>query len=259
MTVTSAGKLLSRLDSAIVMRGLADSRTRAQHLIHDARVTVNGTLATKASQHVSEDDKILLDKGDDYASRAAYKLIGALKSFLPLGLQSPQHKQCLDIGASTGGFTDVLLREGANGVVALDVGHGQLVQRIREDKRVTVLEGANIRDIGLEDLPFRPDYVVSDVSFISLRYVIPVIAELLDCKGDCVLLVKPQFEVGKEHLGRHGIVEDADIREEAVLAVEECAKSYGFEVKARIPSPITGLHGNVEYLMWLKRHIPASS
>lgn len=242
-----------RLDAVIVTRGLVSSRTRAQHLIDSAAVRVNGDLASKASQRVTSHDDITINTGDDYASRGAYKLLGAFKSFEPLGLPSPHEHFCLDIGASTGGFTDVLLRHGAHKVIALDVGHGQLIDRIRENPRVAVMEGANIRDIDLADLPFQPSYVVSDVSFISLRYVIPVIARLISSRGHVVLLVKPQFEVGKERLGRHGIVDNDDIRELAVQSVEQCAQSCGFSVKSRTPSPITGTHGNVEYLLWLQK------
>jgi 23S rRNA (cytidine1920-2'-O)/16S rRNA (cytidine1409-2'-O)-methyltransferase len=252
-TGAGAGDTLHRLDSAIVARGLADSRTRAQRLIDKGAVKVNGVLAGKASQRVSADDDVAIDKGDDYASRGAYKLLGALEHFVPMGLPSPGGRRGLDIGASTGGFTDVLLRLGAAEVIALDVGHGQLIGRIRDDSRVRVLEGVNIRDAQLENLPFQPDYVVSDVSFISLRYVIPVIARLLPPTAPAVLLVKPQFEVGKEHLGRHGIVDDDDLRNRAVDGVVACALECGFTVKACTPSPITGMHGNVEFLLWLEQ------
>ncbi|WP_081884312.1 TlyA family RNA methyltransferase [Bifidobacterium psychraerophilum] len=244
-----------RLDAAIVLRGLADSRSRAQRLIKADAVRVNDVIARKASQPVLDADTITLDKGDDYASRGAYKLLGALEHFMPLGLPSPAGRNCLDIGASTGGFTDVLLRNGARSVVALDVGHGQLIERLRRDPRVIAIEGMNIRDVDRSRLPFAPDYVVSDVSFISLTYVIPVIAAISSGDTHCVLLVKPQFEVGREQLGRHGIVTDESNRLQSVEHVRQCAQDHGFTVEGCIPSPIVGTHGNVEFLLWLHRSL----
>ncbi|NEG95735.1 TlyA family rRNA (cytidine-2'-O)-methyltransferase [Bifidobacterium sp. SMB2] len=243
----------SRLDAELVSRGLADSRSRAQRLIKDGAVVVNGTVVTKPAAKVYTADDIVADPGDDYVSRGAYKLIGAYERFAPMGLLSPKGLDCLDIGASTGGFTEVLLRKGAAHVLALDVGHGQLHPRIADDPRVIDMSGTNIRDVQSGDLPFVPRLIVSDVSFISLTYVIPVIERIAPAGADVVLLVKPQFEVGREHLGRGGIVTDDVARRQAFDRVIACARDHGFEVRATSPSPITGTHGNVEYLLWIAR------
>ncbi|MBW3087260.1 TlyA family RNA methyltransferase [Bifidobacterium sp. 82T24] len=243
----------SRLDAELVSRGLVDSRAKAQRLIRDGAVTVNGAVTVKPAAKVLTIDDLHVDAGDDYVSRGAYKLVGAFDAFMPLGLPSPAGAGCLDIGASTGGFTDVLLRRGASRVIALDVGHGQLDHRIAYDDRVIEMSGVNIRDVESDDLPFPPRMVVSDVSFISLTYVIPVIARIVESGTDAVLLVKPQFEVGRGHLGRNGIVEDDALRRKALHDVEECARRSGFDVRASAPSPITGTHGNVEYLLWITR------
>ncbi|PJM72660.1 TlyA family rRNA (cytidine-2'-O)-methyltransferase [Bifidobacterium primatium] len=243
----------SRLDAELVSRGLVDSRSRAQRLIRDGAVVVNGTVVTKPAAKVYTADDIVADNGDDYVSRGAYKLIGAYEHFGPMGLLSPEGLDCLDIGASTGGFTEVLLRRGAARVLALDVGHGQLHPRVADDPRVIDMSGTNIRDVQADDLPFTPRLIVSDVSFISLTYVIPVIERIAPAGADVVLLVKPQFEVGREHLGRGGIVTDDDARRQAFDRVVACAKNHGFDVRATSPSPITGTHGNVEYLLWITR------
>ena len=242
-----------RLDARLVALGLVDTRTKAQRLIRAGAVTVDGEAVTKPSATPGPDAAISVDKGDDYVSRGAYKLLGALEAFGPLGLPTPGGRLCLDIGASTGGFTDVLLRGGAARVVALDVGHGQLDARIRRDPRGTEMSGVNIRDVEATDLPYAPDYVVSDVSFISLTYVLGPIARLAAPGAEIVLLVKPQFEVGRAGLDRHGIVESEALRREALDTVIACATELGLHVRAHAPSPITGTHGNVEYLLWLTR------
>ncbi|OZG50072.1 TlyA family RNA methyltransferase [Bombiscardovia coagulans] len=241
-----------RLDHELVERGLVDSRSRAAALIKQGAVQVNGEVCVKAARSIVATDSLEVDKGEDYVSRGAFKLLGAFSAFMPLGLSSPTGKHCLDIGASTGGFTDVLLRKGASEVIALDVGHDQLADRIQLDDRVRELSGVNIRQVQASDLPFLPDYVVSDVSFISLTYVIPVIAQVAQPGADCVLLVKPQFEVGKGKLGHGGVVRQAQRRQEALRRVEECAIDNGFMIKGQAPSPITGSHGNEEYLLWLR-------
>ncbi|NMM99868.1 cell division protein FtsJ [Bifidobacterium sp. DSM 109958] len=249
----SGGHGGDRLDARLVAQGLVDTRTKAQRLIREGRVLVDGTPVTKPSATPAPDAVLGVDKGDDYVSRGAYKLVGALDAFGPLGLPDPRGRRCLDIGASTGGFTDVLLRRGAGHVVALDVGHDQLDARIRRDPRVTDMSGVNIRDVEPDDLPYAPDYVVSDVSFISLTYVMAPIARLAAPGAQIVLLVKPQFEVGRAKLGRHGIVERESYRLEALDAVVASARDHGLTVRAHAPSPITGTHGNVEYLLWLTR------
>ncbi|PJM75164.1 TlyA family RNA methyltransferase [Bifidobacterium simiarum] len=240
-----------RLDAELVERALVQSRSRAQRLVREGRVTVNGRVVTKPAAAVTPYDEITVDRGEDYVSRGAYKLVGAFDVFSPLGLVSPQGLRCLDIGASTGGFTEVLLRRGATHVVALDVGHGQLAARIADDVRVTDMSGVNIRDVKADDLPWRPDMIVSDVSFISLTYVIPVIARIVAPNTQIVLLVKPQFEVGREHLGKNGIVEHEEYRRAALEKVTACAEEHGLTVRGTADSPISGTHGNHEYLLWL--------
>lgn len=242
--------IVVRLDVALVERGIVDSRSKAQRLIGDGRVKVNGVTAVKSSIKVSDDDAIDADLGDDYVSRGAYKLVGAFERFASVGLVSAQGLDCLDIGASTGGFCDVLLRRGAAHVIALDVGHGQLDPRIAHDGRIIEMSGVNIRDVEADDLPYRPSMVVSDVSFISLTYVIPVIARIAAPGAQIVLLVKPQFEVGKGNLGKNGIVESEALRAQALHTVVACAKANGLDVRATTVSPIEGTHGNVEYLLY---------
>lgn len=166
-----------RLDIALVERGVTDSRSKAQRSIESGKVRVNGIVASKASLKVTAADTLDADLGDDYVSRGAYKLVGAFDMFSQTGLRSAEGFDCLDIGASTGGFCDVLLRNDAAQVIALDVGHGQLDPKIAHDDRIIEMSGVNIRDVYAEDLPYRPEMIVSDVSFISLTYVIPVIAE----------------------------------------------------------------------------------
>lgn len=239
-----------RLDAYMASIGLVHSRSQAQRLIDSGCVRVDGRLVSKPSFAVGGRSIIDVDKGDDYVSRGAYKLEGAFEQFAGLGLQSPEGRKCLDIGASTGGFCDVLLRRGAATVIALDVGHDQLDARIASDSRIIEMSGVNIRDIGSDDLPYQPSLIVSDVSFISLTYVLPVIAKVAASNADTVLLVKPQFEVGKGHLGKNGVVEDPELRQAALNKVCDCAHEVGFEVRGTCPSPIAGTHGNNEYLLY---------
>lgn len=241
-----------RLDAALVALGLVESRAKAQRLIKSGKVMVDGVTAVKPAQTIASASDIAIDKGDDYVSRGAYKLVGAFDAFRAAGLPEPVGFDCLDIGASTGGFCDVLLRRGAHRVIALDVGHGQLDPRIAGDPRIIEMSGVNIRDVRDGDLPYRPRMVVSDVSFISLTYVIPVIARIAAPDAHIVLLVKPQFEVGKGHLGKGGIVEDPALRERALAAVAACADECGLGVVATAPSPIEGTHGNAEYLLYAR-------
>lgn len=243
----------NRLDTELVARGLVDTRSKAQRLIRAGAVTVDGATAVKPSETVSAGAVIGVDKGDDYVSRGAYKLIGALDAFGPQGLPVPAGRLCLDIGASTGGFTDVLLRRGAERVIALDVGHGQLDPRIASDPRVTEMSGTNIRDVTPADLPYAPDYIVSDVSFISLTYLMDPIVALAAPGAQIVLLVKPQFEVGRAGLGKGGIVESDALRAKALEHVVSSAREHGLAVHAHADSPIAGTHGNREYLLWLSR------
>lgn len=241
-----------RLDIAIVDRGLAPTRTKSSRLIKGGHVTVNDVVQTKPSFGVNPDDVIDVDRGDDYVSRGAYKLVGAFEAFKDQGLTEPTGLACLDIGASTGGFTQVLLRRGASRVIALDVGHDQLDPRIAADPRVIDMSGVNIRDVTGDDLPWIPDMIVSDVSFISLTYVIPVIARISRPDTPVIVLVKPQFEVGRGNLGKNGIVDDPQLREQALLRVIECAQDHAMSVCGTSVSPIEGTFGNVEYLLYLR-------
>lgn len=249
-------RIPDRLDAALVAMGLVESRAKAQRLIKAGRVSVDGATASKPSQPVGRATHIAVDKGDDYVSRGAYKLVGAFEAFAGDGLADPQGMDCLDIGASTGGFCDVLLRRGAAHVVALDVGHGQLDPRIAGDPRIVEMSGVNIRDVEPQDLPYRPAMIVSDVSFISLTYVIPVIARIAAPDAHIVLLVKPQFEVGKGRLGKGGVVDDPAARERALVDVIDCAGEHGLRVVATAPSPIEGTHGNHEYLLYARFPAP---
>ena len=243
-----------RLDVELVRRRLADSRESAQRVIEAGRVTVDGQLAAKPARMVLDSAAVVVrdEPGDDYASRGAHKLVGALDAFVPLGLQSPQGRLCMDAGASTGGFTDVLLRRGAAGVIAVDVGYGQLVWRLQQDERVTVLDRCNIRHLSATELPFQPDLVVADLSFISLRLVLPALAAVIAPQGDMVLMVKPQFEVGREALGRGGVVRDPQLWDAAVAGVAAAAQELGWWEHGRTRSPLPGPAGNVEFFLWLK-------
>lgn len=258
-----------RLDVALVALGLVESRSKAAALVKAGAVRVGGTngrverkpsakvpVAVDEAGNLVAVEEIAVDKGDDYVSRGALKLEGAFAAF-GSALRPAQGLHCLDIGASTGGFCDVLLRRGAAAVIALDVGHGQLDPRIAGDGRIVEMSGTNIRDVTAEDLPFRPELIVSDVSFISLTYVLPVAAAVAAPGAQLVLLVKPQFEVGREHLGKNGIVTDESLRQEAVRKVTSCAQENGLTVLAVAPSPIEGTHGNAEYLLLAEK--PANS
>jgi len=240
-----------RLDAAVTARGLARSRTQAARLIADGRVSVDGTPVVKASARVSADSIVTVAEVDHYVSRAAHKLIAALDGF---GLDATG-ASALDVGASTGGFTQVLLERGAEHVIALDVGHGQLVSLIASDPRVTVAEGVNVRYLDAASLGEltggrRIDLVVGDLSFISLTLVLPALVEAVGRDAEFVLLVKPQFEVGRTGT-REGIVRDAVLREDAVASVAWAAWDLGLPTAGILASPIAGSHGNLEYLMWL--------
>ncbi|WP_018143020.1 TlyA family RNA methyltransferase [Alloscardovia criceti] len=250
--------MAQRLDKELVSRGLAPTRSRAQQLIDSGAVLVNGSPEkAKASLTVSESDEIRVNadirSSGQYVSRGAIKLVEALEIFIPHGLPTPEGKNCLDVGASTGGFTQVLLQQGAQKVIALDVGHDQLDPLIEQDLRVIDASGVNIRDVNPADLEFAPDLVVSDVSFISLTYVIPVLAQIMPTDSHAVLLIKPQFEVGRSKLGKGGIVTQDAYRQEAIDKVTQCAQDQGFTIREVTPSAITGTHGNQEYLLWITR------
>ena len=254
MEYEHTGMREERLD-VVVANATGESRSKAQRLIKTGKVHVNGHPQTKPAYAVQPESTISVHMAmeDDYVSRGALKLLGAFDAFAPAGFTSVEGKHCLDIGASTGGFCDVLLRRGAAQVIALDVGHGQLDPRIADDPRVIEMSGVNMRYVGVDDLPYRPEVIVSDVSFISLTYLMPAIAEVAAPAAQIVLLVKPQFEVGQTgRLGKNGIVTDPSLRGQALERVERCAREHGLQVVASAPSPIEGTHGNAEYLLYLR-------
>jgi 23S rRNA (cytidine1920-2'-O)/16S rRNA (cytidine1409-2'-O)-methyltransferase len=238
-----------RLDSEMARRGLAPSREGARRLIMAGRVRVNSRPADKPDLRVTpETDIAVIGGGPEYASRGAYKLAAALDHF---GVRV-EGRRALDVGASTGGFTDVMLRRGALHVVALDVGYGQLAEKLRTDARVTVLDRTNIRLAGPGDLPYRPGLVTIDVSFISLRLVLPAILALAVPEAEIIALIKPQFEVGKGNVGKGGIVRDEALRREAVEGILGFARGLGLEVIGTIESPIEGAKGNREVLALMR-------
>ena len=244
-----------RLDAELVRRGLARSREQAGELVSAGRVTVAGQRAAKAATQVSRDAPIsIADTGEPgYVSRGGHKLAGALAVFGPGGL-TVAGRACLDAGASTGGFTDVLLRAGAAHVVAADVGYGQLAWSLRTDPRVTVLDRVNVR--ALEKVTPVPGLVVADLSFISLTLVLPALVACAAPDADFVLLVKPQFEVGKGRVGSGGVVREAADRADAVRKVAGAAGQLGLGVQGITASPLPGPAGNVEYFLWLRQGAP---
>jgi 23S rRNA (cytidine1920-2'-O)/16S rRNA (cytidine1409-2'-O)-methyltransferase len=244
----------ARLDAELVRRGLARSREQAAELVASGRVKVSGTVATKAATGVGADAPIVVDTSevDDpgYASRGAHKLVGALEAFSELKVQG---RRCLDAGASTGGFTDVLLRNGAAHVIAVDVGYGQLVWALQTDDRVTVMDRTNVRTLTPEMIGEPVELVVSDLSFISLTLVLPALISVTRPDGDLLLMVKPQFEVGKERLGKGGVVRDPELRADAVRGVARRAAELGWGIAGVAASPLPGPSGNVEYFLWIRR------
>ena len=241
-----------RLDAELVRRGLARSRDQAADLIAAGRVAVAGQTAAKAASLVSVDAAITVEQPSDvpeYVSRGGHKLAGALAAFGDLTVAG---KRCLDAGASTGGFTDVLLRSGAAHVVAVDVGYGQLAWALQTDARVTVLDRVNVRGLTPELVAPAPDLVVADLSFISLTLALPALVRCAAPGADFVVMVKPQFEVGREAVGG-GVVRDPDLRAAAVGKVAAAAAGLGLGVVGLTASPLPGPSGNVEYFLWLTR------
>lgn len=246
----------ARLDVELVRRGLARSRDHAVELVTCGRVRVGGVVATKAARPVTPRDQLEVDDtGSDFVSRGGNKLAGALAAFGPRGL-TVSGRRCLDAGASTGGFTEVLLRSGASRVVAVDVGRDQLVPVLRTHPLVDVHERTHIRDVGPEQVGGPVDLLVADLSFISLTVVMPALRRLVDEGGDLVLLVKPQFEVGKARLGRGGVVRDPALRHDAIRGVARAAAEVGLGVAGLTLSPIQGPAGNTEYFLWLRTDAP---
>lgn len=240
--------MTARLDYELVRRGLASSRERAKEYIQTGSVTVNGNIAKKPSDGVSEDDVIILT-GETlkYVGRGGLKLEGAINSF-SVDLSD---KTCLDIGASTGGFTDCMLQFGAKKVYAVDVGHGQLVEKLRADERVVNIEGVNVKDLTHELIREPIDFISADLSFISVRYAADAANLILRTNGEAVLLIKPQFEAGRKNLSKTGIVHDRKVHTEVLESLCGYFQSLGFEVKGLEPSPIKGGDGNIEYLVHL--------
>jgi 23S rRNA (cytidine1920-2'-O)/16S rRNA (cytidine1409-2'-O)-methyltransferase len=243
----------ARLDAELVRRGLARSREQAGELVAAGRVAVAGQRASKPATQVARDTPITVaDSGEPgYVSRGGRKLAGALRAFGDLVVEG---RNALDAGASTGGFTDVLLRAGAAHVVAADVGYGQLAWSLRTDPRVTVMDRVNVRTLG--PVTPVPDLVVADLSFISLTLVLPALAAAAAPEADFVLLVKPQFEVGKGRVGAGGVVRDTTDRSAAIEKVAGAAAGLGLGVRGITASPLPGPAGNVEYFLWLRRGAP---
>jgi len=247
-----------RLDAELVRRGLARSRDHAAELIDAARVYASGNLATKAATAVTTDAalRVVEIPGQaDYVSRGGHKLAGALTVFSPLGLRVVG-RHALDAGASAGGFTEVLLQAGAVTVAAVDVGYGQLAWSLQRDERVTVLDRTNVKDLTADQLVVAPELVVADLSFISLTKVLPRLVAVAQPNADFVLMVKPQFEVGREAVGKGGVVRDPGLRVDAVMSVARCAPPE-LGVRGVCASPLPGPAGNVEYFIWLQRDAPA--
>lgn len=244
--------MMTRLDAALAARGFARSRTHAATMIADGLVRVDGRTVIKASTNVADDAELSVDGSDHYVSRGAHKLIAALDGFAV----SPAGRLALDMGASTGGFTQVLRERGARRVLAVDVGHGQISPQIAADEAVTVVEGFNVRHMSAHSLrdatgePNRPDLVVGDLSFISLSLVLPAVAETAAPHADILLLIKPQFEVGRTAI-KGGLVTNADLRIDAVERTLWSAHDAGLGTLGVLRSPLLGTHGNAEYLAHL--------
>ncbi|MGH2699266.1 MAG: TlyA family RNA methyltransferase [Actinomycetota bacterium] len=242
-----------RLDAELVRRGLVESRTAARRAIEAGTVVVRGMPATRPATLVSPEDPLSITAdAKRFVSRGGDKLAGALER---LNVEVAR-RRWLDAGASTGGFSDCLLQEGAAAVVAVDVGYGQLAWRLRNDERVTVIERTNIRSLTLDDLPWRPDAVAADLSFISLSLVLPALAALVETDGDLLLMVKPQFEVGKARVGKRGVVTEPALWLEAVGRVVAEAEAHGFGLVDATPSHLPGPAGNREFFVHLNREGP---
>ena len=239
-----------RLDQLVFERGFTESRERAKTTVMSGLVYVNGQKADKPGMPVDPEAKLEV-RGDalPFVSRGGYKLDKALKVF-PV---DPAGKVCIDCGASTGGFTDVLLQHGAAKVYSVDVGYGQLAWKLRSDDRVVNLERTYLRYITREQIPEELDLAVMDVSFISIRLVLPAVKELLKPGADYICLIKPQFEAGREEVGKKGVVRDPAVHEEVVRGILEFAPTIGFSVLGLDYSPIRGPEGNIEYICWLKK------
>ena len=244
----------ARLDTELVRRGLSSSRSEAQRVIDAGKVMVKGIPATRAATLVSPDDPIvLIDDGPRFVSRGGNKLDGALARVEV----SVEGKRWLDAGASTGGFTDRLLQGGALAVCAVDVGYGQLDWRLRNDDRVVVIERTNVRELDAGDLPWRPEGVVADLSFISLATVLPALRRVARESADYLLMVKPQFEVGKDLVGKGGVVRDPELWRASVAKVVDAAGGLGLGLLDVVPSDVPGPAGNREFFVHLQAGAPS--
>lgn len=242
-----------RLDAELVRRGLARSRQQAGELIEAGHVQVNRMVATKASTQVDAAASVKVTApADHYVSRGAHKLLGPLTEF---GIE-PAGRQALDAGASTGGFTQVLLEAGVASVIAVDVGYGQLAWSLQQNPKVLVLDRTNVRHLTAADLPHAPDLIVGDLSFISLTKVLGPLVAVAAPDPDLVLLVKPQFEVGRTQVGKGGVVRDPSLHASAIEQVARCASDLGFGVAGLTRSPLPGPSGNIEFVIWLRRGAP---
>lgn len=241
---------MTRLDKALQLAGLAPSRSQATQLIHDGHVSVDGAVVRKASTRVQPHQRLETTDSEQWVSRAARKLLGALEIFDDVTVTS---RRCLDAGASTGGFTQVLLTQSAAHVVAIDVGHDQLAPSLREHPQVTNIEGRNLRHLQSGELGEPFDLVVADLSFISLRLVVHPLAEQMATGADMLLMVKPQFEVGREHIGRTGVVTSPELRRHAVAGVLDAAHEVGLTADGLARSPLPGQDGNTEFFLHLRK------
>jgi len=243
-----------RLDILVARRGLAESREKAQRLIMAGEILANGQPATRPAGRFDEQVALTAKARPRFVSRGGEKLEGAFRRF---GIEAAG-RSCLDVGASTGGFTDCLLQHGAARVLAVDVGKGQLHWRLRTDSRVHVMEGVNARYLDRAVLPFPADLAVIDVAFISLRKILPAVARVLEPRADIVALVKPQFEAGRQQVGKGGVVRDEAVRQGVAEGVRSFAESeLALRCKGLCDAPLAGPAGNLEFLMWLVKGEPA--
>lgn len=242
--------MADRLDIILVNREFAKSREKAKSLIKEGKVYINNIMQTKPAAIVEDDANIeIRGEVQKYVSRGGYKLEKAIDSF---SIDVRNHT-CIDIGASTGGFTDCLLQNGADFVFAVDVGHDQLDESLRNDDRVLSMEGVNFRYLSKDDIDRDIDFAATDVSFISLKHIIPVAFGILSEKGEMVCLVKPQFEAGREHINKKGVVKDEKIHVKVLREIIEMTEQTGFFVKNLTYSPIKGPEGNIEYLLYITK------